>query len=192
MIAVAGGPTQGRGQRDDERRVQTCGVGRGEVVGAEDRRRRGHRHARFGQPVQFCDHAVADVAQVCHPFGHEPAEFGEHLGELVHRADHRAYRGRAGGDALLGGGQPCSVLRQGRGGGQHLRGGAGRMGRAVTQPGRDRRCGGVETGGLRGTVRFGHIARVVDGRGQPTRPDHRCVGHAGHHRDATKGRAGQQ
>ena len=92
---VAGRPAQRGGQRDDERRVQTRGVGGREILGAQDRRHVGHRHAGFGQAVEFGDDAVADVPQVGDAFGHQPAELGEHVDELLDGADHRSDRGRA-------------------------------------------------------------------------------------------------
>ena len=36
-----------------------------------------------GRPLSSAIDAVADVAQVGHAFGHQPAELGEHVDELV-------------------------------------------------------------------------------------------------------------
>ena len=63
MIAVwLVGPAERGGKRDDQGCVEARGVGRREVLGAQDRRHVGHRHAGFGQPVEFGDDPVADVA----------------------------------------------------------------------------------------------------------------------------------
>ena len=113
MIAVwLVGPPSVVAERDDQRGVQTRRVDGRQVLGAQDRRHLGHRHAGFGQAVEFGDDAVADVPQVGHPLGHQPAELGEHRDELVDGAGHRAHRGVALADALLGGGDPGPVLRQ--------------------------------------------------------------------------------
>ena len=89
---VAGRPAQRGGQRDDERRVQARGVGGREILGAQDRRNVGQRNARLRQAAEFGDDAVADVPQIGDAFGHQAAELGEHVDELVDRCDHR--RGR--------------------------------------------------------------------------------------------------
>ncbi len=48
-----------------------------------------------GSPLQLGDDAVADVAKVGDALGHQPAELGEQIDELVDRADHGADRGGA-------------------------------------------------------------------------------------------------
>ena len=52
----------------------------------------GTGHAGLGQAAQLGDDAVADVAQVGDPLGHQPAELGEHVDELLDRPDHCADR----------------------------------------------------------------------------------------------------
>ena len=43
-----------------------------------------------GSPIEFGDDAVADVAQIGHALGHQPAQLGEHRDELVDGRRHRA------------------------------------------------------------------------------------------------------
>ena len=137
---VAGRAAQRGGQRDDQRRVEARGVGGREVLGQQYRRHVRQRDARFGQPIELGDDPVADIAQIGDAFGHQAAELGEEVDELVDGRDHGARRGGACVDELLGGAQPGAVLRQRGRRGQHLRRGAGRVGGAVAQPGRPRRC----------------------------------------------------
>ena len=49
----------------------------------QDRRDLGQRDAGFGQAAELGDHAVADVAKVGDPFGHQAAELSEQVDELV-------------------------------------------------------------------------------------------------------------
>ncbi len=79
--------------------IQARGVGGREVFRAQDRRDIGHGNAGLGQPAQFGDHAVADVPQIGDPFGHQAAELGEHVDELVDRAP--PPRGTAGMPPLM-------------------------------------------------------------------------------------------
>ena len=118
--------TERRRQRDHQRGVQPRGVGGREVLGAQDRRHVGYRHSRFGQALEFGDDAVANVAQVGHAFGHQPAELGEHRHELVDGGHHGGHCGATVGDSLLRGADPRPVLRESRGGRKHLGGRAGR------------------------------------------------------------------
>ena len=89
---VAGRPAQRGGQRDNQFRIQTRGVGGREILGAQDRRDVGQRNARLGQAAEFGDDAVADVPQIGDPFGHQAAELGEHVDELLDRLHHRPDR----------------------------------------------------------------------------------------------------
>ena len=94
---MAGRAAQRRRQRDDERRIQPRGIGGREVLGQQDRRHRGQRDARLGEPAEFGDDPVADVAQIGDAFGHQPAELGEEVDELIDGRHHRAH----GGDPAL-------------------------------------------------------------------------------------------
>ena len=89
---VAGRAAQRGGQGDDECRVQARGVGGSEVLGAQDRRHVGQRDAGLRQAAELGDDAVADVPQVGDTFGHQAAELGEHVDELLDRCGHRARR----------------------------------------------------------------------------------------------------
>ena len=60
----------------------------------QDRRHVGQRNARLGQAAQLGDDAVADVAQIGDAFGHQAAELGEQVDELVDGRDHGAHGGR--------------------------------------------------------------------------------------------------
>ncbi len=151
---VAGGTAQRRRERNHQGRVQTRGVDGGEVLGAQDRRHVRHRHAGFGQAAEVGDDAVADVAKVGDPFGHHPAELGEHGRDLVDCACDRLRGGGAAADPLLGVGQPGPVLRQRRRGGEHLRGDARRVRRPRPQPFGHRRRGRGEPRHLGGSVGF--------------------------------------
>ena len=164
---VAGRAAQCGGQRDDERRVQTRGVGGREVLGAQDRRHVGQRDAGLRQAAELGDDAVADVPQVGDAFGHQPAELGEHVDELRRlRRPRRATAGVPCLDALLRGAQPGAVLRQRGGGGEHLRRSAGRVRRAVPEPVGDGGGGGGEPRRLGGPVCLLDICRrcVVERR----------------------------
>ena len=132
MIAVwLVGPAQRGGQGDNEIRVQTRGIGGREILGAQDRRNVGQRDARLRQAAEFGDDTVADVPQIGDTFGHQPAELGEHVDELLDRLHHRAHSRCAVLDALLRGPKPGAVLRQRGGGGENLRRRAGRVRRAI-------------------------------------------------------------
>ena len=72
--------------------IQTRGVGGRQILGAQDRRNVGQRDARLRQAAEFSDDAVADVPQIGDTFGHQPAELGEHVDELLDRCSHRARR----------------------------------------------------------------------------------------------------
>ena len=100
---MAGRPAQRGGQRYDELRIQAGGIGRGEVVGQQNRRDRGQRNAGLGQAAEFGDDPVADVAQVGDSFGHQPAELCEQVDELVDGRHHGANGGGTAVDVLLRG-----------------------------------------------------------------------------------------
>ena len=70
--------------------IQARGVGGREILGAQDRRNVGQRDARLRQAAELGDDTVADVAQIGDAFGHQPAELGEHVDELLDGRDHRA------------------------------------------------------------------------------------------------------
>ena len=181
---VAGRAAERGGQRDDERRVQTCGVGGCQVLGAQDRRLVGQRDTRFRQAVQLGDDTIADVTQVGDAFGHQPTELGEHVDELVDRADHRPHRGSAVLDALLRRAEPGTVLREGRRRGEHLGRDAARVRRTVTQPVGDGRRRRGEALLFRGAVGFGEVCGGLSvDVGQLAGPDHRCVLHPAYHGD---------
>ena len=84
---------------------------------------------------------------------------------------------------LLGGAEPGPVLRERRGGGEHLRCGARRVRGAITEPVGDGGGGRRKPRGFGGPVAFLYICgrRVVD-YGQAARPDHRGVLNPGDHR----------
>ena len=90
---MAGRAAQRGGQRDDQRGIEAGGVGRREVVGQQDRRHVGQRDARLGQAAEFGDDPVADVPQIGDAFGHQPAELGEEVDELIDGRHHGAHRG---------------------------------------------------------------------------------------------------
>ena len=157
--------------------VQACRVGRGEVVGQQNRRHRGQRHAGLGQPAEFGDDAVADVAQIGDPLGHQPAELSEQVDELVDRGHHGARCRRTCVDELLGCAQPRAVLRQRRRRGQHLGRRAGGVCGAVAQPGGDGVGRRGEAGRLCRTlllIDLGRRVHVVEYR-EAAGPDHRSV-----------------
>jgi hypothetical protein len=187
---VAGRPAQRGGQADNEFRIQTRGVGGREILGAQDRWNVRQRDAGLGQAAELGDDAVADVPQIGDPLGHQAAELGEHVDELLGCCNHRRDGRCAVLDALLRGPQPGTVLRQRRGGGKHLRRGAGRVGGAVAKPVRDGTGGCRETRGLGRAVGFLYICLVgdVDHR-RSARPDHRRVLDPGDHRDTVENRA---
>ena len=89
---VAGRAAEPGGQPDDAGRVEPGGVGRGEVVGEQHRRHLGARDARLALAGQLRHDPVADVAHVGDPLGHEPAERGEHVHELLRGLDGRRPR----------------------------------------------------------------------------------------------------
>ena len=182
---VTGRAAQCGGQADDERRVQPRGVGRREVLGAQDRGPGRHRHTGLGESAEFGDHPVPDVAQVSHPFGHQPADLGEEVDELGDRLGGGPHRGHAFLDALLGGAQPGPVLRERRGGGQDLGRRTGGTGGTRAQPLGDGGRRGGEPCGLRVPVRLGHLTTGVEvvEVGKPAGTDDGCVSNAGNHRD---------
>lgn len=90
-------------QSDHQLRVQPRGVGWGQILGAQDRRDVRKRHTGFRQSAQLGDDTVADIAQVGDAFGHQPAELGEHLHELLDSLGHGADRRGSGRDPLVGG-----------------------------------------------------------------------------------------
>ena len=137
-----------------------------------------------GRPLSSAMTRSRMSLQIGDAFGHQPAELGEQVDELLDRFDHGAHRRGAAGDALLGGADPGPVLGQRRGRRQHLRRRARRVGGPVTQPGGDGRGGRGEPRGLGGAVGFVDIAGRLDfvEGGQPAGTDHRGVLNAGHHR----------
>lgn len=183
---VTGRATQGRRERDHQRGVQPGGVDGGQILGAQDRGNLGDRDAGLGQAAELGDDAVADVPQVGHPLGHQPAQLREHGDELLDRASHRPHGGAAAGDPLLGGCDPRPVLRQARGGRQHLRRGAGRVRRTFPQPVRHRGGRSREAFDLTGPLGIGEVTvgrGIVDARPR-ARPDHGGVLHPAHGRNA--------
>ena len=68
------------------------GVGRRQVLGAQDRRHIGQRDAGLGQAAEFGDDAVADVLQIGDPLGHQAANLCEQADELLDRLHHGAHR----------------------------------------------------------------------------------------------------
>jgi hypothetical protein len=119
---VARDAAQRGGDRGDDGRVESGGVGRREVVGAQDARRLRRRDAGLGLAGQLGHHAVADVVQVADPFGHQPACATEHVTELLDRG-HRGRRESVAG-AELGRHQADEAAVAGEGGrrNQHLGG----------------------------------------------------------------------
>ena len=191
---MAGRAAQRGGQRDDEGRVKTGRVGRREVIGQQHRRNVGQRNARLRQPAELGDDAVTDIAQIGDTLGHQSTQLGEEVDELVDCGHHRARRGGARVDELLGRLQPGPILRQGGRRRQDLRRRACRMRRAVSQPGGDGvGCRG-EAGRLRGPVfllDLGRHIHVIERRKAP-RPDHRSVLNSGDDRNTLQNRAGHR
>ena len=134
--------------------IQTRGVGGREILGAQDRRNVGQRDAGLRQAAEFGDDTVADVPEIGDAFGHQPAELGEHVDELFDRRDHRRDSRGAVLDALLRRPQPGPVLCERGGGGEDLRGRAGRVRRAIPQPIGHRGGGRAEPRGLGGSIGF--------------------------------------
>jgi hypothetical protein len=184
---VAGRAPEPGSQADHPGRVQPRGVGRGEVVGEQHRRHVGARDTRLALTGQLRDDAVADVADVGDPLGHEPAQRHEHVHELLrglHRGDGG---GGAAVDPLLDRRQKAPVARQAGRGGQHLRADPGRRRGPLGQPPRDDLGRRDETLLLARTGVLRDLRLILVGQPHRTgRPDHRAEGHAGH-----DGRAGE-
>ena len=157
---VAGRAAERGGQRNDQASGSSPAVSAGARSSAS--RIDGHggqRDARLGQAAEFGDHAVADVAKIGDPLGHQTAELCEEVDELVDGGHHRAHGGGPCVDVLLGGAQPGPVLRQRGRRGQHLGRHAGRVRGPVAQPGGDRSGRGGEARRLGGTVRLVDLGR---------------------------------
>ena len=69
----------------------------------QHRRDRGQRDAGLGQAGELGDDPIADVAQVGDSLGHQPAELGEQVDELVDGGHHGANGRGAAVDVLLRG-----------------------------------------------------------------------------------------
>ncbi len=137
----------------------------------------GQRHAGLGQPAEFGDDAVADIAQICDPLGHQTAELSEQVDELIDSGHHGARGGGTCVDELLGCTQPRAVLRQRGRRGQHLGRRAGGVCGAVAQPGGDGVGRRGEAGRLCRTLLLIDLRRrvhVVEYR-KAAGPDHRSV-----------------
>ena len=117
---VAGRAAEPGGQPDDPRRVQPRGVGGGQVVGEQHRRHVGARDARLPLAGQLRDDPVTDVAHVGDPLGHEPAERGEHVHELLRGLDRGDRGGGPAVDPLLDRRQEPAVAGQAGRRGEHL------------------------------------------------------------------------
>ena len=155
-----------------------------QVVGQQDRGHGRARHARLALPGQVGDDPVADVADVGDPLGHEAAQGGEHVHELLGRlhggdgrrraridprcstAERTDSRSRASPAVV----ESASALDP-RGGCRPLR-----------QPPRHRLGSRDEAGALGGTLGLGHVrlplGRELHGAG---RPDHGPQDGAGDH-----------
>ncbi len=149
------------------------------------------RDARFGEAADLGDHAVADIAKVGDPFGHQAAELSEEVDELVDGGHHRAHGRGSCIDVLFGGTDPGSVLCQCGGRGQHLGRRAGRVRGPVAQSCGDDSDRLGEAGRFSGTVGLVHLGcrLCVVERRQPARPDHRAVLDAWDDGDAVQDRA---
>jgi hypothetical protein len=113
---VAGRAAQARGQTDHARRIQPGGVGRREIVGEQHRRDVGTRDARLPLPGQLGDDPVANVSDVGDALGHQAAQRGEQVDELLRGLDRGDRSRRAGVDALLDRREQPAVARQAGGG----------------------------------------------------------------------------
>ena len=143
---VAGGAPLLRHQCDHQGRVESRGVGGGEVLGHEHRRTLGRGDAGLGLPDQVGGHPLADVAQVGDALGHQATHLREHAGEVLDAAVHRVEQRVAVAEVLAHRGAQPLVLGQAGARGQHLGRSPGRLGRATAEP-----------------VRHGRRRRVVQG-----------------------------
>ena len=158
---VAGRAAQGGGQPDDPVRVQAGGVGRGEILGEQNRRFGRFRHSGRRQSGEFSDDPIPDVLEVGDPFGHQPAHFGEHLNELCGCIVGRSHGRLAGLDRVLRRSPPGPVLGQLGSRGKHLRRRSGGRCRAVPQPLGHGGHGLVEPRRLGGPIGVGDVAAGI-------------------------------